>query len=62
MPPVGHPDRKCSRRLEVAMQSVFQEKFSYIMVGSVIVRRMRAFAVAAASANSSATSLPGMPL
>ncbi len=50
------------------MQSAFQEKISYIMavrglldVGSVMVRRMRAFVVAAALAYSSAASLPGMP-
>ncbi len=66
--------------LEVAMQSAFQEKWSYTMTvrgllvgGSVTMRRMRAFvvanemyrrgvAVAAAFANSSAASLPGMPL
>ncbi len=51
------------------MQSAFQEKCSYTMAvrglldgGSLTVRRMRAFAVAAAFANSSAASLPGMPL
>ncbi len=64
------------------MQSALQEKFSYTMVvgglldgGSVMVRRMRAFAVAneigrggvsevvaAAFGNSSAASLYGMPL
>ncbi len=45
--------RKASARLEVAMQSAFQEKFSYAMTvrglsdrGSV-VRRVRAFAVVA---------------
>ncbi len=73
---------KASARLEVAMQSAFQEKFSYTMAvrglldkGSVMVRRMNAFAVAsemgrgvlsvavaAAFANSPAASLPGTPL
>ncbi len=82
-----YPARRRARRtasalLEVAMQSAFQEKCSYTMavrglldVGSVTVRRMRAFAlanemgrvgvsvmVAAAFANSSAASLPGMTL
>ncbi len=52
------PDRRRAKRtasalLEVAMQSAFQEKCSYIVAvrglmdgGSVRVRRMRAFAVA----------------
>ncbi len=74
--------RTASALLEVAMQSAFQEKFSYTMavrglldVGSVMVRRMRAFAVASemgrggmsvavvvAFANSSSAWLPGVPL
>ncbi len=61
--------RTASALLEVALQSAFQEKCSYTMAvrgllgrGSLTVRRMRAFAVAAAFANSSAASLPGMPL
>ncbi len=59
-----------SARLDLAMQSAFQEKCSYIMAvqglldgGSVMVRRLRAFAVACemgrtAFANSTAASLP----
>ncbi len=74
--------RTASALLEVAMQSAFQEKYSYTMAvrglldgGSVMARRMRAFAVAnetgrgdvslavaAAFANSSAASLPGISL
>ncbi len=70
--------RTASALLEVTMQSAFQEKCSYAVQdllgeGSVTVLRMRAFAVAnemglggvsvaAAFANSSAASLPGMPL
>ncbi len=45
--------RRASARCEVAMQSAFQEKFSYAMTvrgllggGSVMVRRVRAFTVA----------------
>ncbi len=72
--------RTASALLEVAMQSAFHEKCSYTKAfrglldgGSVMVRRMRAFAVAneigrggvsvvvaAAFANLSAASLPGM--
>ncbi len=65
--------KTASTLLGVAMQSAFQEKCSY--TGSVTLRRMRAFAVAnamgrggvsvavaAAFANSSVASLPGMPL
>ncbi len=71
-----------SSLLEVAMQSAFQGKCSYTMAvrglldgGSVMVRQMRALAVAnemgrggvsvavaAAFANSAAFSLPGMRL
>ncbi len=58
-----------SALLEVAMQSAFQEKCSYTMAvldlldcGTVKVRRMKAFTVAAAFANSSEASLPGVPL
>ncbi len=82
-----YPARRRARRtasalLEVAMQSAFQEKCSYTMAvrgllgeGSVLVRRMRAFAVAnemgrggvsvavaAVFASSSAASWPDMPL
>ncbi len=74
--------RTVSAQLEMAMQSAVQEKISYSMAVrgllggiSVMVHRMRAFAVpseigrddvlvavAAASANSLAVSLPGTPL
>ncbi len=63
------PDRSRARRTEVAMQSAIQEKCSHTMAvrglldgGSVLVRRMRAFAAAAAFPNSSAASLPGSGL
>ncbi len=68
--------RTASARLELAMQFAFQENFLYIMAirvlldgGSVMVRRARASemgrggqSVAAAFANSSAASLPGMSI
>ncbi len=72
--------RMATIRFEVAVQSAFQEKFSYAIAiryllfgGSVMVRRMRAFAVAnemgrgfvsvavaAIFPSSAAASLPGM--
>ncbi len=47
--------------LEVAMQSAFQEKCSYTLANE-IGRGGVSVAVAAVLANSSAASLPGMPL